>query len=806
MNGWLLTGKAQVRFLPSGPAMTDNDSPKTPGIGIGYALAQFADALQSAGKSAAKRVEQWTRVLTGMADGSIEVGSRTPVAATPSWVTLEVAHGGFATGGFAAGGALQAHERALLARLGIEGEADARAKLNAYFLSDTGRDELRAMLRDGKFRIDVPEASALLLVTWMMDHGRVESAEKLVETLLPWFTQLRFYPVPHSIPLTEREGTYLRNASTIASLLTTRSANISVMKEREALGVYTPLYDRAVALLLETVRGETPNFARAENGALARQPNGQPVISGGWPCAQYPTDFEPRAKAILADFDTAAEHHLLGKKPHDPKENLAQLRRFLQVLVKDRSQLTGRDVGTIRKILAGFVSKHGLPQSAQHQRTRENQAHQLALPIHADLAHALGASLQQRTPDEGISDDDRTSLIVEHLPSEMKALPRSIDQKLYQCLHAPLDVLLENDVISSAEVLAKCLTNDSANIRARPIKDDQLRRVFAATYLAFRSRRSLLLLNYASQVRFEELPWIAAIDDLTADDPSGYKAAEQLLARTAVLAIRHFPGTIFPNKFVRELYALGTSANRELPWVYEIASDIFMGNFGASFLANAKLAAKPLQGTLYERYYGVSFEQVLRMPMPPKTENSPAISAEFSKYVQSLVPASKPDAKTSFVVANALQIEQSQLLTTHNLATVIEALSLNDTLREYYSLLAAGCLETVIAKLKRLPKGNWRIEMQRAKVAAYAWRQMLVFLSLCTDDEVRTFMRMLDTRVAAQPQEFQRRFAPATKGLALVVAGDRFGPDGTHPSGARRFLGWNAGRHWILPPQAPSKR
>ena len=42
--------------------------------------------------------------------GSLRVGSRTPVADAPPWVTLEVVHGGFATGRFAAGGPLQPHE------------------------------------------------------------------------------------------------------------------------------------------------------------------------------------------------------------------------------------------------------------------------------------------------------------------------------------------------------------------------------------------------------------------------------------------------------------------------------------------------------------------------------------------------------------------------------------------------------------------------------------------------------------------------------------------------------------------------
>ena len=74
----------------------------------GYAYGQLERAVRAAASakdSAARRrarakASQWQEVLAGMADGSLWIGSRVPVAGTPEWVTLEVAHGGFATGRF----------------------------------------------------------------------------------------------------------------------------------------------------------------------------------------------------------------------------------------------------------------------------------------------------------------------------------------------------------------------------------------------------------------------------------------------------------------------------------------------------------------------------------------------------------------------------------------------------------------------------------------------------------------------------------------------------------------------------------
>ncbi|GGV85672.1 hypothetical protein GCM10015535_32700 [Streptomyces gelaticus] len=39
---------------------------------------------------AASRVERWQAMLSGMSDGRLTIGSRTPVAGLPAWVTPEV--------------------------------------------------------------------------------------------------------------------------------------------------------------------------------------------------------------------------------------------------------------------------------------------------------------------------------------------------------------------------------------------------------------------------------------------------------------------------------------------------------------------------------------------------------------------------------------------------------------------------------------------------------------------------------------------------------------------------------------------
>ena len=117
-----------------------------------YALGRLQQAMETAlqhadadvRSRAAARVDRWRSVLSGMASGQLTVGSRTPVADTPAWVTLEVVHGGFATGSYLAEGELLAHEKERLAALPAEVTGDsARERLNRWYLGDAGQQDAR---------------------------------------------------------------------------------------------------------------------------------------------------------------------------------------------------------------------------------------------------------------------------------------------------------------------------------------------------------------------------------------------------------------------------------------------------------------------------------------------------------------------------------------------------------------------------------------------------------------------------------------------------------------------------------------
>ncbi|MFI9010949.1 hypothetical protein ACIGNX_27300 [Actinosynnema sp. NPDC053489] len=74
-------------------------SDQPPTAPAGYATGQPARVLAAAVSAgteadrerALRKLRRWEDVGGGMADGTLTIGSRTPVADTPAWVTLEVA-------------------------------------------------------------------------------------------------------------------------------------------------------------------------------------------------------------------------------------------------------------------------------------------------------------------------------------------------------------------------------------------------------------------------------------------------------------------------------------------------------------------------------------------------------------------------------------------------------------------------------------------------------------------------------------------------------------------------------------------
>jgi hypothetical protein len=527
------------------------------------------------------------------------------------------------------------------------------------------------------------------------------------------------------------------------------------------------MVDRAVALFVETVDGED-----------------------GWPCRRWPDGWRARARELLDEYARARQAHGLCGKPERARENFTRLRGYLEVCVEDPARLSGRDVGMIRKILATVRAARGLPGEARHLALRAAQARQAAQPTRRDLAGVLVQRLQALPADGGLASIEAVAAPT----AEGADIPHYLWHKLRRCLDDTVEHLVRSEVITSPEVVARVMPQLTGQIAASGVEDPALKLLYAALYAAFRARRSLLLLNLEHQVRLDELPWAAAVRPFLAAGADEQALARVELEKLATLALGSFPWVIVPNKLLQELDALARAAGLKLPFVEEVAADIFMGTFTVKYLDAAKVAARLLEGTLYERYFGIDYAAVRAIEEAAPAKGQAPEAPRFAALCRERIPPAGP-GRASWVAGNGQVIEQEQILTTHNLALLFVDLSLAGKLP--LAKLARSCFGWICGRHQR-GVTHWRARLQMLKNTAYAWRQLVFFLALVERNEVDAFLSWAGERLGRQTPAFRERFAPALRGLALAAAGGRFDPDGTAEGGAaRRFLGWAVGGHWL---------
>lgn len=744
---------------------------------------------------AQQKMRRWQDVVAGMISGQLSIGSRAPVADTPVWVTLEVAHGGFATGRCVAESALTDDETELLAALpGDVPGVTARERLNLWFLGDAGQAQLREALHGGRYRVEVPEEAALAVVVLLLDNDFAEQALDLVAELRPFMHRLRFTPRFESVARLSGAAVRLASAADTAQSLREVSVPPQIVAMRTTLGVWNPLYDRLVSLWSATVDGELPRLDANRS------------VVGGWPCRRWPAEWAHDRARWLADFQQACHRYEFGGRHAHPKSNFTRLHHALESCPNGSETLPAHEVGWIRRALANTITRHGTTGSEGRSSLRATQHAIATAPTYADLAQVLARRLDRYPADGGIPSLDPIAAAVDDNEQTVDgipagtAMPRHLLRKAARALEAPVDELVSRGVIRSSEVLAIVLPQLTSRLTAASIDDPVLAGLYEQTYTAFRRRRSLLLLNLEQQVRFDELPWIAALHPCRSGHADNANAARQSLRQASMLALTAFPHTILPNPLIRELRTLATESGLQLPLVEEVAADIFMGTFTEKWRSAAAIASRTMGGTLYARYYDLppaSFwatrGRTTRRWRKPTAEDFAALCTERA------VDASGPKfhARTSsWVARNGAVLEQSQILTTHNLATLVYELALVEQVRVSAHDLARNTFTWVIRRLTQ-PTHDQHSALIQLKNAAYAWRQAIFLLSFCDPAVQRSQMELMRDEAAAAG--IDHYFRPAIDGLAHVIDGGSFTASGTVATDTgRRFLGWAVGRHWYL--------
>ncbi|WP_166220659.1 hypothetical protein [Pseudomonas atagonensis] len=761
----------------------DGEFDEHSGVNAGYAVFQLSRALTAyqndAGPQARIRIERWQRVVEHLLQGSAQYGSRMPFADLPEWVTLEVATGGFATGQLLAGGVLSACERQLVASIPGIRPGHERLDLNAWHLSDAGVAALQERLTKGNYQIDVPEEAALLTVSWLLRHQRTEEARTLIEQIVPFFDRLRFFPtVVHEPPISTAE-VHVFDTASVRQRLTGQLAQPRLAVQKHVVENRLPLYDAAISLILLTYQE-------------------------GWPCRHYPEGWFERATELCTQIAKTCDAE--PQSDGSFKNRATELFALLGQCSREPESLTGRQVGRIRRIVDDFVSKHGHPESAAHSIKRAEQCSHVAAPGHHLIAHAVSARLTDYPGSDGIS--DFSPLLTPITDKEAKryalvagtTMPPAVRRRLERSRKGTIVELIEHGLISSADTVAKVLPAMTAEICSAGYRDRTLQALTGATYRAFRRRRSLLLLNLQSQVKITELPWIAVLESEREASAISVNGARQALIEASALTLSAFPQAIVPNKLLQEFVSLAETAKLDLPFVEEVAADIFMGAFSNKFTRAARHSARLIAGTLYARYYDIDTDGLAGLPDQRRSRPSDQWRRSNNRDALATLCAKRANATlgTWQPAVNGTILEQQQILTTQNLALLFGELSLKTLLHHRLSALALTCFEW-ICRQQQMQIKHYHTRLVMLKNTAYAWRQMVFYLSMLEDELLRSALDSIESHFAAQSSEFRERFLPAMIGLRVAATGHQLTVDRQALEGAKVFLGWTTEQHWLMP-------
>ena len=691
-----------------------------------------------------ENVCKWQATLNGMLEGSLNVGAACPTEA-PRWVTLEVLQGGFASGKY-------------LADLALE-EENMRARdegTNGWWLSGPGQARLSAMLDSGCFRVRVPEHAALLVVTWLLRNGHGDEARAVLDELAPWMERLRFFPDAAETPVDVSPETQVMTTGELAaqlkeSLHIMRSVAVPrvrrIMAMEKACADWRPLKWRLLALFGDTLECQhAPLFV---NGG-ARGTDGKAVYAVhescakhnaqngcGWPLQRFASDWKERAAALLADVralvkrekaELATWHNTYyynGDTLNAKRMRKGSTKDMFDVLTvcveKGVEAVPARKVALLRNVLAGANTKYGLPGTDQFDEYRTRI--EAAVPVNRAPYFSLVIDRLNQFGDSGLALGEIESVLMPD--AELGDIPKNLCKKVERTRRATVSDLLEAGLVGSGEVLAVLVPALTSQAATASIEDASLRRVFFALRMAFSKRRSLLLLNLERQTKMDDLPWAQPLVRRCTHGASSRDAARMVLDVVVRETLTHFPQTILPNKLIQSLRDLSTAAGIKVALTEELAADIFMGRFSAKFAVAAEAASRVLSNTVYSTYYGLGsyFARA-----------ASANESDFTAECFKLAGVAQSSRGYSFdVPENGRVIEQGQILSSHSLAGLYEALDLD--VRLDGRALACKTWTWIVRSCLALPRTpSWRARLQTAKNVAFAWRQLLFFISTTSAD------------------------------------------------------------------------
>jgi hypothetical protein len=128
---------------------------------------------------------------------------------------------------------------------------------------------------------------------------------------------------------------------------------------------------------------------------------------------------------------------------------------------------------------------------------------------------------------------------------------------------------------------------------------------------------------------------------------------------------------------------------------------------------------------------------------------------------------------------------------------LISGLDLRATLQERFGGMAQACFQWICSR-NQMKVDDWHAQLILIKNSAYAWRQMVFYLSMLPPAEMDSALDRMEKYFVKQSEDFQLIFRPAFDWLQACA--QKTPPITAMHGQGRQFLGWSDTRHWLMRP------
>ena len=696
------------------------------------------------------------------------------------------------------------------------------ARTNQSYLTDAGLQELANLLDSGAYQIEYPENAVLMVVVHLLRLDRVQEARKILMTVTPYMNMLRFFPTAtFYIPTFGPDRVGVINVGSLKKQLSYcfyHPQSATQTHHRDGCDLYEPIQAEAIKLLLASAG--TALTAETDK-LLLTQISDDLKADMKWLITRYWV-INPDASDLVqqsADIAAIRDPHPVGKHTRKNATTRMLIEAMCSVFIKTKFRgpvtLSMDNLSLVGNRIRTVIAKRGelgTPKHDEDYRARVELSSAVSGNNRTVAQAAISVLTDEHYGDSAyINEAEAPALAAKMLSATSKATPTPVTIAAPRLYHGgsstglptvvasgisratarTIEEHIQAGIINSADGIASVIPALFTACASNKIEDPVFRNLYCHLSLALARRQNERFSKAVGYTCMGVLPWANLMRSDIDGEASDVVATGDTIRIATRAWIDHFPHTMTPNRFVssinRLVWALNKQGNTpaptldttELPTMLlrDISNDsTFAGSFSSNFSLSTLQAARALQGTLYERYYDLGpiyADLIARLgPHAARTdggrEGVTAMSGILLDATTNCMPRWKVPAMTgrhNYTVANGRTLESVMVMSTHNLCQLYAWLGLGSASPSEGGVdnmaAARKTWKHIIGLFESPPEDTY----YGYRMVAYAWRQLLFFLSMeekrLTQADDADSIRAFRATMAALCDEMQQAIGTA---------------------------------------------